>query len=269
MTSQPAPSDLCSDCGSEIESHVGEARCPACFDNYLYGIDVGFLDSFRSFGARSRLIVAESCLRSLAVESPEHRKVLAMTIFEQYVLAMSDLAGLFTAFSRRHQAPILRSFLEFRLDTSSSAVFFDAVRSANHAQLCRAMDLPLPSQVAASCPHLSEEDAYSVSVAIHHLDQDLRKVTEHGESGAIALAQMAGQMGGAVIASDAGWLNGAASGLTPNQVAMLVMDSRRRSLYVQGLSADEDAMAQVVDSIDSATRASSNLIFAYLQTHDL
>jgi hypothetical protein len=269
MTSQPAPSDLCSDCGSEIEPHVGEARCPACFDNYLYGIDVGFLDSFRSFGARSRLIVAESCLRSLAMESPEHRKVLAMTIFEQYVLAMSDLAGLFTAFSRRHEAPILRTFLEFRLDAPASAGFFEAIRSASQAQLCQLMDVPLPSQVAAACPHLSKDDAYSVSVAIHHLDQDLRKVTEHGESGALALAQMAGQIGGAVIASDARWLDGAASGMTPDQVAMLVMDSRRRNLYVQGLTADEDAMAKVVDAIDSATRASSNLIFAYLETHEL
>jgi hypothetical protein len=269
MTSYPAPSDLCSDCGAEIEPHAGEARCPACFDTYLYGIDVGFLDSYRRFGARSRLIVAESCLRSLAMESPEHRKVLAMTIFEQYVLAMSDLAGLFLAFSKRHEAPILRSFLEFRLDASTAMGFFDAVRSVSQVQLCAALDLPLPAQVSAACPHLSKDDAYSVSVALHHLDQDLRKVTDHGDSGALALAQMAGQIGSAVIAADAGWLNGAASRLSPDQVAMLVLDSKHRNLYVQGLSADEGAMAQVVDTIDAATRASSNLVFAYLQTHNL
>ncbi len=269
MTSHPAPSDLCSDCGTAIEPHPGEARCPACFDNYLYGIDVGFLDSYRRFGARSRLIVAESCLRSLAMESPEHRKVLARTIFEQYVLAMSDLAGLFSAFSRRHEAPILRTFLEFRLDDSTSAGFFEAVRSVDQAQLCAAFGLPLPGEVGAACPHLSQEDAYSVSVAIHHLDQDLRKVTDHGESGALALAQMAGQIGGAVIAADTSWLNGEESGLTLDQVAMLVLDSKHRKLYVQGLTADEGAMAQVVDVIDSATRASSNLVFAYLETNNL
>jgi hypothetical protein len=268
MTSQPAPSDLCSDCGASIEPHAGDARCPACFDEYLYGVDAGFLDSYRRFGARSRLIVAESCLRSLALESPEHRKVLAMTIFEQYVLAMSDLAGLFLAFSRRHEAPILRTFLEFKLDASTSLGFFDAVRSVGQAELCAALDLPLPQQVAAACPHLSKDDAASVSIAIHHLDQDLRKVTDHGESGALALAQMAGQIGGAVIAADARWLDGA-SNMTPDQVAMLVLDSKHRNLYVQGLTADESAMAQVVDQIDSATRAASNLVFAYLQTHNL
>jgi len=269
MTSQPAPSDLCNDCGTAIEPHAGHARCPACFDNYLYGIDVGFLDSYRRFGARSRLIVAESCLRSLAVESPEHRKVLAMTIFEQYVLAMSDLAGMFLAFSRRDEAPILRTFLEFRLDASTSVGFFEAVRSVTQAEMCAALDLPLPGQVATTCPHLSKDAAYSVSVALHHLDQDLRKVTDHGDSGALALAQMAGQIGGAVIAADAGWLDGAASRMTPDQVAMLVLDSKHRNLYVQGLTADEGAMAQVVDTIDAATRASSNLVFAYLETHNL
>jgi hypothetical protein len=269
MSSYPAPSDLCSDCGTEIEPHTGDARCPACFDKYLYDIDVGFLDSYRRFGARSRLIVAETCLRGLALESPEHRKVLAMQIFEQYILAMSDLAGLMLAFRNRHEAPIVKTFLDFRLDRKSSLDFFDAVRSVNDAQLCAALDLPLPAYVGAICPHLSKEDAYSVSVAIHHLTQDLRKVTDHGEAGALALAQMAGQVGGAVLASDAKWLNGHASSLNPDQVAMLVMDSKRRSIYVQGLTADETAMGHVVDAIDSATRAASNLVFAYLQTHDL
>jgi hypothetical protein len=268
MTSHPAPSDLCSDCGTSIEPHAGEARCPTCFDTYLYGIDVGFLDSYRRFGARSRLIVAESCLRSLALESPEHRKVLAMTIFEQYVLAMTDLAGLFLAFSRRQEAPILRTFLEFRLDASTSMEFFDAIRSVNQMQLSAALDLPLPHEVEAACPHLDKDEAYSVSVALHHLDQDLRKVTDHGDAGALALAQMSSQIGGAVIASDARWIDGAAR-LTPDQVAMLVLDSEHRNLYVQGLTADEGAMAQVVDTIDSATRAASNLVFAYLQTHNL
>jgi hypothetical protein len=265
----PVRNDLCSDCGTQIELHDGDARCPACFDNYLREIDIGFLDSYRKFGCRSRLIVAETCLRGLALESPDHRKVLAMTIFEQYVLAMRELAGLFAAFSKRDEAPIMKTFLEFKLDSRSSTAFFDAVRSVNDRQLLAAMEFPLPAQVAATCPHLSAEEAYSVSVAIHHLTLDLRKVTDHGESGALALAQMAGQVGGAVIAADAKWLNGHSARLNPDQVAMLVLDSRRRDLYVQGLTADENAMGQVVDAIDTATRAASNLIFTYLQTNDL
>ena len=269
MNFYPAHSDLCSDCGTEIELHTGEARCPACFDKYLFGVDAGFLESYRRFGCRSRLVVAESCLRSLVLESTEHRKVLAMTIFEQYLQSMSDLAGLFLAFQRRHEAPILKTFLEFRLDSSQATNFFQAIATVSDAELIAGLDLPAPAEVAALCPHLSKDEAYSVSVAIHHLAQDLRKVTAQGEAGALALAQMAGQIGGAVLASDARWLDGSASNLTPDQVAVLVMDSRRRTIYAQGLTADESAMGQVVDAVDTATRAASNLIFAYLQTHDL
>jgi hypothetical protein len=269
MNSQPVPSDLCSDCGTTIELHTGDARCPACFDKYLYETDAGFLESYRRFGSRSRLIVAESCLRALVLESPDHRKVLAMTIFEQYVQAMNDLAGLFLAVRNRHRTPIMKTFMEFCLDSINATEFFDAIRSVSDAELAAALDLPMPAEVAARCAHLDPQDAYSLSVAVHHLLQDLRKVTDHGEAGALALAQMAGQVGGAIIAGDATWLNGAATRLTPDQVAMVVMDSRRRNLYVQGLTADEGAMGRVVDAVDAATRAASNLIYAYLQTNDL
>ncbi|HEX5370685.1 MAG TPA: hypothetical protein VFY10_14850 [Dehalococcoidia bacterium] len=269
MSFYPAHSDLCSDCGTEIEPHSGEARCPACFDKYLFEVDAGFLESYRRFGCRSRLVVAESCLRSLVLESTEHRKVLAMTIFEQYVQAMSDLAGLFLAFRNRDRAPILKTFLEFRLDAAHSVDFFDAVRAVSDPEILASLDLPHPALVSSTCPHLNAEDAYSVSVAIHHLLQDLRKATDQGEAGALALSQMAGQVGGAVLASDTRWLDGAGDDLTPDQVALLVLDSKRRNIYVQGLTTDENSMGAVVNAVDTATRAASNLIFAYLQINDL
>jgi hypothetical protein len=265
----PVPSDVCSDCGTPIDQHAGEERCPVCFDRYLHDIDAGFLESYRQFGARSRLIVAETCLRGLVLDSPDHRKVLAMTIFEQYVGAVNDLAGLFTAFSRRHEASILQSFLEFRLDARSAPAFFETVQSLTDVEICALLDLPLPREVELACPHLDPEAAYSTAVAIYHLVQDLRKTTDKGTAAALLLAQFAGQAGGPLIASDVKWLNGAARGLTPDQVALLVLDPRRRGFTVQGLTADEAAMGQVVDAIDTATRAASNLIFAYLQTKDL
>ena len=269
MNLYPVASNFCSDCGSAVDLQASEERCPACFERYLYDLDVGFLEGYRKFGARSRLIVAETCLRGLVLESPDHRKVLAMTIFEQYVQAMNDLAGLFTAFQNRHQAPILKSFLEFRLDAQTTPAFFDAVRSMSDLELCAGLDLPLPREVELRCPHLDENEAYELAVSIYHLVQDLRKTTDQGDAAALALARLAGQIGGAVIASDAKWLNGASNGLTPDQVALLVLDSHRRSLVVQGLSADETVMGRVVDAIDTATRAASNLIYAYLQTNDL
>jgi hypothetical protein len=72
-----------------------------------------------------------------------------------------------------------------------------------------------------------------------------------------------------VISQDTGWLDGAGARLTPDQVAMLALDSRRRNLHVQGISAEERPLAEVVDAIDTVTRAASNLAYAYLQTNDL
>jgi hypothetical protein len=269
MNTQPVPSDLCSDCGTQIELHSGDARCPVCFDRYLFGLDAGFLESYRKFGCRSRLVVAETCLRGLVLASPDHRKILAMTIFEQYIQSMTDLAGLFNAFRSRGTAPILKSFLEFRLDAANAMSFFEVVRSASDPELCSLLGLPMPFEVAWRCPDLDKEDARSLAIAVHHLVQDLRKATDQGNDAALALAQFAGQAAGSVIASDASWLEGSASDLTPDQVAMLVLDSRRRSVYVQGLTADEGSMGQVVDAVDTATRAASNLIYAYLQANGL
>ena len=260
--------DSCSDCGTALDYHSEGARCPACFDRYLSDLDAGFLESYRRFGCRSRLVVAETCLRGLVVDSPDHRKVLAMTIFEQYVQAMNDLAGLFIALRNRDRAPVLKSFLEFRLDAASAGLFFNTVQSVGNAELCAALDLPMPYDVASRCPHLDEKDAYELEVAVHHLVQDLRKATDQGDAAALALSQFVGSSAGTVIANDAKWLDGGEE-LSPDQVALLVLDSRRRTVYVQGLTADENAMGEVVNAIDTVTRAASNLIYAYLQSHNL
>jgi hypothetical protein len=268
MNRQPVPSgDACSDCGTELELHSQSARCPTCFDSYLYGLDAGFLESYRRFGCRGRLVVAETCLRGLVLDTPDHRKILAMTIFEQYVSAMHDLAGLFLAISDRDRAPVLKSFLEFRFDAAGATRFFDAVQSAGNPELLQALDLPQPYEVASRCPGLSADDAYQLQISLHHLLQDLRKATDQGEAAALALSQFAGSAG-AVLASDATWLDSNGE-LSADQVALLVLDSRRRAVHVQGLTADENAMGQVVDAIDTVTRAASNLIYAYLQSHGL
>jgi hypothetical protein len=269
MTTLPANNGACQDCGAAAIEDESSSRCPACFDRHLYSLDVGFLDSFRKFGARSRSIVAETCMRGLVLASPEHRKVLAMQIFEQYVLAMSDLAALHAALMNRHRAPIMKTFMEYRLSVPNAIAFFEGIQSLTDVELCRSLGLPLPVEVDSVCTHLDQEDRYQLAVSIYHLVKDLRRVTEQGGEGALLLAQVAGQLGGAVIAADTSWMDGGGPPVSPDQVAMLVLDGRARSIHVQGISAEEGVMARVIDTIDAVTRASSNLIYSYLQTNDL
>ncbi len=269
MTRLPYQPDSCTDCGTTALAAEGATRCPACFEGYLFSLDTGFLDNYRKYGCRAPVIVAEACLRSLVLATPEHRKVLASTIFQQYVQAMSDLAGIFVALGKRDEAPVLLSFMEFRLEPANALSFFEAVQSMTDVQLCAAMRLPLPGAVAGSCPHLDERQAYSLGVAIYHLVQDLRRATDTAGPGALALADAAARLPASVVTTDVSWLNGAGTKLTPDQVAMVVLDARRQALLVQGISAEEAPMGQLVDAIETATRASSNLIFAYLETNSL
>ena len=88
-----------------------------------------------------------------------------MQIFEQYVLALGDLAGLFSAILNRQNAPIMKTFMEFRLDQSNAVRFFEAIQSVTDVELCRLLGLPLPTEVEAVCPHLNERRTSTSSLS--------------------------------------------------------------------------------------------------------
>src|ERR687894_435592 len=97
----------CATCGAAVVGGPsGRAvRCADCFETYLRGIDAAFLDNLSRFGIRSRQVVAETCLRSLALANADDRKLLGMTVYEQFVGAASDLIALHTALRRRQARP--------------------------------------------------------------------------------------------------------------------------------------------------------------------
>ena len=43
MNNLPSRADACPDCGVDVLAPQDGVRCPACFDQYLYSLDVGFL----------------------------------------------------------------------------------------------------------------------------------------------------------------------------------------------------------------------------------
>ena len=201
-------------------------------------------------------MVAETCLRGLVLAAPDHRKVLAMTIFEQYVLSMNDLAGLFLAFRNREQAPIMKSFLEFRLDAPQRARLLrvGAVRGRRRAlQRARPADAVRGRGDARTS---TRRTPTSVALRVYHLVKDLRKATDQGTRQRwrwpSSRARRRRHRQRRELAE-----RRRVEGLTPDQVAMLVLDSKRRSLYRPGLTAEEGAMAQVIDAIDTVTRAGS------------
>jgi hypothetical protein len=258
----------CQECGGPLPDHLDEeraVRCAVCFDSYLRAIDDEFLQSYAKLGVTSRRTVAETCLRGLVLESPPARKILAMAIIEQFLLASADLIGLVHAVRDRAQRPIVQSFLSFRLDADTSRSFFAELEMSD-AELLDAVGLPPPELVSMRYPALPSSEASSLSLALQSLLRDLRTTAQRSSS-ALLLSELAGRIaGGAALTDRPSWL--AEGALRPDQVASLVLDERRRQLVLQAVPVDEHQLGEVVDAIDRMTRAASNLIYAYLTVQD-
>ncbi len=266
--SDGARDPVCGECGSALVVRDGEhaLRCASCFDSYLREIDNEFLQSYATLGVTTRRTVAETCLRGLVLESPPARKILAMAIWEQFFLSSADLVGLATAIRERVERPIVQSFLSFQLDRERSAAFFAQLADGGDIELLDALGLPAPESVSARCPSLAVKDARTLSTAIDSLLRDLRTTAQRSSS-ALLLSELSGQMqGGPALTDRPSWL--AEGALRPDQVASLVLDERRRQLVLRAVPVDEDQLGEVVDAIDCMTRASSNLIYAYLTIAD-
>jgi hypothetical protein len=258
----------CDECGSAPVLCDGEyaVRCASCFDVYLREIDSEFLQSYATLGVTARRTVAETCLRGLVLESPPARKILALAIWEQFFLSSADLIGLTKSLRERDETPIVQSFLLFQLDRESAYAFFAQLSDGGDIELLESLGLPAPEAVPMRCPSLATSDARALSTAIDSLLCDLRATAERSSS-ALLLSELSGQIrGGPALTDRPSWL--AEGALRPDQVATLVLDERRRQLVLRAVPVDEDQLGEVVDAIDCMTRASSNMIYAYLTVCD-
>lgn len=262
----------CRDCGETLAVQPWEERplrCEPCFDGYLRAIDNEFLASYGELGVISRRTVAETCLRSLVLENPPQRKVLAMAIMEQFLLATSDLIGLHAAMRDRGRASIARSFLSFQLDGRACAHFFAELRDAPDVELLGALGLPAMERIETDYPGMESSDRRELGSALQALLRDLRTTVDRPERVAL-LTELTGRTAasGSPLGpslAEAAWLT---DDLQPHQVASLALDEGRRRLLVRAVPVDEHRLAEVIDGIDCMTRAASNLIFAYLTVQD-
>jgi hypothetical protein len=269
MPDQASLEAACRDCGRPLSFHAGEtlpARCAECFDGFMRARDIEFLSSYAELGVTSRRIVAETCLRALVTESPPARKVLAMSIMEQYVQAAGDLVGLVHALRQRGRQPIMRAFLGFKLDRASALAFFQELANTPQADVMSSLGLPTPGQIATRFPSLSKGDARDLKRAMVQMLGDLSRTGEMGEGVALALAQASGEArSGAAIMKQSTWLDDV--GLKPNQVAAIGIDEQRRTINITAISVDEKRLQNIVSVIGAMTNISSTLIYATLTVH--
>jgi hypothetical protein len=199
-------------------------------------------------------------------ESPPVRKVLAMTIMEQYVQAAGDLVGLVHALRQRGRQPIMRAFLGFKLDRSSALAFFQELANTPPADVMTSLGLPMPGQIATRFPSLSKGDARDLKRAMLQMLGDLSRTAEMGEGVALALAQASGEArSGAAITKQSAWLDDI--GLKPQQVAAIAIDEQRRTINITAISVDEKRLQNIVSVIGAMTNISSTLVYATLTVH--
>jgi hypothetical protein len=258
----------CVACGAPAvaEPHGRAVRCAACFETYLRGIDAAFLDNLSRFGIRGRQVVAETCLRALVLANVEDRKLLGMTVYEQFVLAASDLIGLHRALRRRREQPISQSFLEFRLDGAAARLFFAELQHEGAAGMLRVVDLPHPAALPP-VPGMGRRERRDLEKALRAAAADLDQLVSYQELGERALAVASEHLRGMTALADrTQWLAGRA--ISPGQVASIALDNEHGRLDIAALRIDEDRLEQVVNGIDIFTRLSRNLIHAFLTMHE-
>ena len=256
----------CAVCGRPVEGVEGgrAVRCAPCFDQYLRSVDAGFLQHFAEFGARSRRVMAETCLRALVLANVGDRKLLGMQVYEQFVGAASDLIALVAALRARSAAPLARTFLDFRLDREAAAQFFADVAALGGVELLTALGLPSPERVP---PGLGPKVERDLVRALREVIVDLGRLNDFCDLGQRALVSATDHFGGGVALIDrTAWLAGRE--LTAVQVASVALDAGRGRLDIAALRVDEERLAQVVDSIDVMTHLTRNLIHAFLTVHE-
>jgi len=258
----------CASCGAVVSAapHDRAVRCPVCFETYLRGIDPAFLDNLSRFGIRGRQVVAETCLRALVLANADDRKLLGMTVYEQFVGAGSDLIALHRALQRRGSAPISQTFLDFKLDAPTARAFFAALAREGPSGMLAAVGLPHPSALPPVA-RMGRKERRALEKALTAAVSDFEQLTAYQELGERALAVAADHLRGSTLLTDrTQWLAGRA--ISPGQVASVALDSEHGRLDVATLRVDEERLEQVVNGIDIFTRLARNLIHAHLTLND-
>ena len=258
----------CADCGTLLDGgRPGEARlCLNCFDGYLRRLDAEFLDSFGRLGARKHIIVAEACLKGLVLSDTADRKLLAMSIYEQFVAASADLLAVYDAMLDRQARPVMRSVLEFQLDRARVVDFFTRLATDGPRDVLDAVGLPHAEQVALLRTDLDERERKQVRAALIDAVADLESLVAFEEVGERALVGAAQRLTGPLpVVDQTSWLQGRR--IDAGQVAAIALGAGGRQLEVNVLSTDEETLGNVVDGIEIMTRLLRNLIFAYVSLH--
>ena len=257
---------VCEECEAGFESPDGGARvCAPCFDRSLDALEAGFLESYAKFGAKGHRTVAEALFRSQALADPDDRKLIGMRIVEEYLGAARELMALYVALRRRRQAPLIRTFLDFELTAASVGAFRALTLGRTPDELMRDLGLPIPADVDAARGEIPRRDWRQFATATASVAHGIERVQKLDQGVLLELAD--GLNSSSALAHKLDWLP--ERRLNPDQVALVVVNSRRRAVLSHALSIHEPQLEVFVDAIDKITAATRDAIWLHLHMRDV
>ena len=257
----------CEECGDEFDLTASDPRtrvCAPCWDRSLDAIETAFLDNYAKFGAKAHRTVAEALFRSQALADPDDRKVIGMRIVEEYLNAAQDLMGLYVALRRRHEQPLLTTFTNFELNAPSVAAFRILTSGRSADDLLRDLQLPTLADVDAARGEIPRKDWRQFAGAVLTISNGIERVQKVDQGVLLELAD--GLKQSSALTHKMDWLPDRA--MNPDQVALVVLNQRRRVLLTHALAIHEPQLEVFIDAIDKVTAAARDLIWLYLHVRD-
>lgn len=257
----------CEDCGDEFDLAHSDPRtrvCAPCWDRSLEAIEMAFLDNYAKFGAKAHRTVAEALFRAQALADPDDRKVIGMRIVEEYLNAAQDLMALYVALRRRHEQPLLTTFSNFELNAPSVAAFRILTASRTADDLLRDLQLPTLADVDAARGEIPRKEWRQFAAAVLTISNGIERVQKVDQGVLLELAD--GLKQSTALTHKMDWLPERA--MNPDQVALVVLNQRRRVLLTHTLAVHEPQLEVFIDAIDKITAAARDLIWLYLHVRD-
>jgi hypothetical protein len=258
----------CDQCGDDFDLAGLDRRavlCPGCFDAYMHGLETAFLENYATFSGKAHRTVAEALFRGLVLADPADRKIMGMRIVEEYLAAAEEFMGLYLALRGRDVRPIVETFMSFRLNAATLTAFLNVTAGRDPNGIMRDLGLPTLPDVEAARDDIPKRQFKQFRAAVNAVSGGLARVAKVEHGALLHLAE--GARDSHALANTIDWVPDRS--MNPDQVALLVLDRRRRTMATHSLAIHEQQLELFIDALGKITAAGRDMVWLYLHMRDI
>lgn len=264
----PAYIATCEQCSDEFDLAGLDRRtalCADCFDSYVHDLETPFLENYAAFSGKAHRTVAEALFRGLVLADPTDRKVMGMRIVEEYLAAAEEFMGLYLALRGREARPVVKSFMEFRLNAATLTAFLNVTQGWDNDWIMRDLGLPTIGDVESARTDIPKRQYKQFRAAVTAVSSGLSRVAKVEHGALLHLSE--GLRESQALADRVDWVPDRS--MNPDQVALLVLDQRRRTMATHALAIHEPQLERFIDAIGRITAAARDMVWLYLHMRDV